>query len=836
MEEHLKNVGLEVGHTTELVNSKKKEIETEDHLTQLVVREAGRYNQEFRRLEEACTLADDKLNLAQNGIFKDNERMDQFKLEMNWNQEELEQWAVAAKQKEDDNLALQKYTRADEAKIKEIMLTMEKLTAAVVEAKAKLETETTETGARQIELDRTAEEFRAVHGERQILVKQWQDTIEAMRRRDAEVMELAAAYGEERKALAAQLAVLSAAREELAGVKNDNGEIESRTAMLERGVMKRKEELMESQAKLQGFADELDALKNELGAGAAALLKRRNENTVAGRLLEEKKGALAAARKKYQEAKKGLDDEKGAAARTELSAAEAEKRLSEGEAELRRRDVALASVKDVALKQSQALFELRQQEANMISEISGAQASARQLQSKIRNLDAESTRQQELIYGAEFSIQQMERKVSRGLGERSDEETKVLKKEIAGLETELEGGKEQKKMLVAQCRKLNFELRAAQRKKEVAAAGALEAKERILELEKENGSYATSLETLTRAKEEAMVSNDVLRLEVKRLRDALNAKADAVFSLSNRKEQLALSMEERKAEIRVHQEVQRAQLRVAEEERHRVTVELGGRRMAVEKLRDKYETLCKVSGVRGDDDDGEPKTQAYYMIKAAQKREELQRQGDEMDQDIRKSEKEIKALTATLKHLSGQNTSFRSAHQRVELTGEDAERLKQLEDQAKAASDQLFKQKKELARLQTDLEEDGRRLEQVTSQANRLEERSGHLASAKAALESELEAQRDAVDKISRRVGRLAIAHREKFPSASGETLQEVEFRCEEDAETVANALYTLGQLAVEYPEMSDALAAALEDHGLSIPNRPASRERPNSARSLDAS
>lgn len=46
--------------------------------------------------------------------------MDRFKLQMNWNQEELEQWALAAKQKEEDNLALQKYARADEVKIKEL--------------------------------------------------------------------------------------------------------------------------------------------------------------------------------------------------------------------------------------------------------------------------------------------------------------------------------------------------------------------------------------------------------------------------------------------------------------------------------------------------------------------------------------------------------------------------------------------------------------------------------------------------------------------------------------------------------------------------------------------
>lgn len=54
--------------------------------------------------------------------------MEQNKLEMNWNQEELEQWALAARQKEEDNLTLEKYKRADEVKIKELNLAIEKLT------------------------------------------------------------------------------------------------------------------------------------------------------------------------------------------------------------------------------------------------------------------------------------------------------------------------------------------------------------------------------------------------------------------------------------------------------------------------------------------------------------------------------------------------------------------------------------------------------------------------------------------------------------------------------------------------------------------------------------
>ena len=99
--------------------------------------------------------------------------MDQFKLEMNWNQEELEQWALAARQKEEDNLTLEKYRRADEAKIKELTLQIEKLTVEVARKAAELEQEVTETQAAQIELDKTAEEFKRLHSERHQLYLQW---------------------------------------------------------------------------------------------------------------------------------------------------------------------------------------------------------------------------------------------------------------------------------------------------------------------------------------------------------------------------------------------------------------------------------------------------------------------------------------------------------------------------------------------------------------------------------------------------------------------------------------------------------------------------------------
>ena len=47
--------------------------------------------------------------------------------------------------------------------------------------------EVTETLTAQIELDKTAEEFRNAHEERDVLIQQWEKIIDQMKRRDQEM-------------------------------------------------------------------------------------------------------------------------------------------------------------------------------------------------------------------------------------------------------------------------------------------------------------------------------------------------------------------------------------------------------------------------------------------------------------------------------------------------------------------------------------------------------------------------------------------------------------------------------------------------------------------------
>jgi chromosome segregation ATPase len=273
MDEHLGNVKQELVHTQALVDAKSKEIETEQHLRQLSEREGGRLVQELKRIEVEKAELQERLNAVQTAIFQGNERMDSFRKMMNWNQEELEQWALAAAQKEEDNLALLKYTRADEAKIKELNLNLEKLTKVLDGRKQVLEEEVTETQAKQIELDKTAEDFKSLHAERQNLVTQWEQTIASMAVRDDNIK----AAGEKYAAVRSQVKVtedeIAERRKFLENEQKNNEQTQAQITERERSAAQAREELRYHSEQVDHLEDQVLLAQTELQKATTDLEK-----------------------------------------------------------------------------------------------------------------------------------------------------------------------------------------------------------------------------------------------------------------------------------------------------------------------------------------------------------------------------------------------------------------------------------------------------------------------------------------------------------------------------------------------------------------------------------
>jgi chromosome segregation ATPase len=150
-------------------------------------------------------------------------------------------------------------------------------------------------------------------------------------------------------------------------------------------------------------------------------------------------------------------------------------------------------------------------------------------------------------------------------------------------------------------------------------------------------------------------------------------------------------------------------------------------------------------------EEGEQLSQAHFVIKAAQEKEELQRQGDELDDKIRRAEKEIRALENTLGHLVSRNQrykeNFQSANQQSLA---EVEEKQMLEDQSRAANEVLFKKKNMLDQLEREADEDAKRYEQFSTNLDALETHLSELTNAREALAHDIEEQAPKVERAER--------------------------------------------------------------------------------------
>ena len=138
----------------------------------------------------------------------------------------------------------------------------------------------------------------------------------------------------------------------------------------------------------------------------------------------------------------------------------------------------------------------------------------------------------------------MERKVHRAQGDRTQDELKVLYKEIDVLKQSLNYEEQNFSSLCKSNKQLIDEISTLERLVTKVNVDMDHLKTQIQELELENQMSISDLEKIKKRKEETLVQHDIMKLEIKKLRETVNVEADSVFGLENMKYQLEMSMEE----------------------------------------------------------------------------------------------------------------------------------------------------------------------------------------------------------------------------------------------------------------------------------------------------
>ena len=204
-------------------------------------------------------------------------------------------------------------------------------------------------------------------------------------------------------------------------------------------------------------------MRGTLSKAAAEMSGRKEHVSQLSRQIEERQARLEKARSKLAAQERALERSTTHMGNLEAAAKQMEELNEQESGRVKATEKELTVLKEKMFSEGQKLFDLRQREATLLAEISGAQRVSRNASSKLKQLDEESQRQRELVYAADFQLQLMERKVARASGVRTPQEQKELKARIAELTDSLEAYTGQFGMLTTQCKRLSNDLKQAKR-------------------------------------------------------------------------------------------------------------------------------------------------------------------------------------------------------------------------------------------------------------------------------------------------------------------------------------------------------------------------------------
>ncbi|CAF0852507.1 unnamed protein product [Rotaria sp. Silwood1] len=712
LEDHLKNVQDELATTQKLFTARKNEVETEEHMKMLNEREIGRLKQDILRLENEITNIKDRKSTLADEVFRANQLFDEMKAQMKWDQQALEAWLEESAQKDEDVMALMKYTRQDEAKVKELMFKVERMTEESNKKKRAVEGEIMDTTSLQVELDKTASNFRHAHHHRQELIKRWEDIIEQMHQRDRDIDLLAAQLVKIKAEARSVEEQIIEKREFYDNEQRNNNERQLQMSMAERQAAKLRTQYEDAEKNRLLYENELSGLRR-----VVKRTEKDKENAYA--LLGQMKKQLTDRRQYLDDVtarKRDLIEKKREILDTKYTAEEKANKMDKLYLDEQEREMKLNSelklLSERMYKITQDIFDFKAKEKNLEADINGSFVTLNNLQAKTNKLDHEALKQQEVLYHQDFEIQSLERRINRMQGEKSTEEQAMLERKISELQTELQRKRDDHTMLNTQTKQVEEEKRRLQKNlKEIREDKETE-QMKIEELELHADNAQRLIKKLTDEKENLLVEEHLMRIELKRLRTLLNSKADNVMNLETRRLQLQTAIKERRSEISIHQSTLRQQLRDEEGKTNEISAQLHDRITKIEKLKKRYE-IVNISMAPPEGVSEEETSQTYYVIKAAQEKEELQREGDELDAKNRKAEQELLALQNTLRIINSGNNQTKQSFKKLPDSSDEISRLEELEEQSRHLMDKVRTKRRKVEDMKNDLKRTERALEEL---------------------------------------------------------------------------------------------------------------------------
>ncbi|XP_013856569.1 coiled-coil domain-containing protein 39 [Austrofundulus limnaeus] len=414
-----------------------------------------------------------------------------------------------------------------------------------------------------------------------------------------------------------------------------------------------------------------------------------------------------------------------------------------------------------------------------------------------------------------MEIVKFSNKLGRLQGDLDPEERRLLDLKIAELENEQEEKKQVEMTLTNALKECEGRIRHLKKEMEKSEAQQNVLNDGMKNLELLCESSEKELKRVILKKQDIMVEQKITMMGVKRARDLLYSKADDVLSLEMRKLELQKAMNEREDEITVYLTILSQQLRNTEQEKQQLSAELNEKLIRIDKVKSYFQVIIlQTAHPEGE----EEKSQAYYITKAAQEKEELKQEGDDLDTKVCKMELETEALENTILLFSSGLNSVHSFPSNDNESMSEYQKELQLKEQLTDSENMMRDEEQQTEDLQQNLMDLNLKLESLLQEEQVEKDEICHKQELSAKLNKDIDLLQEKFSRTSTQCSKLTKEiHSVKKTKA--ETVEEQDIKLKELKEFNKNINKMLNEGMEDSCELGSVLEESLLQASLPLPS-----------------
>ncbi|XP_019733338.1 coiled-coil domain-containing protein 39-like isoform X1 [Hippocampus comes] len=818
--EFLKHVEAELHNLEALCQAKDREADLETHFTAIAQREIGHLAQETAQMRNELRSLAERKNTLEDHIFKAKQKLQRFRTQMNWDQRAMDSFLEESARKEDDVMAIVKYSQQDEQRIKGLTLAIERTTLEANKKRKALDMQMTENLSVQIALDKTTEHLQQAHRETEKIMHQWENTIQQMKQRDADTQHWALNLAETNRLIREKNGQLTEMKHLYDSQMNDNKENERKLTAANRQAAKLRQELKEQEKNYLELKDEEKSCKTSLDKTASTVESMKSHIARLKDQIQKNNVKL----KQTLSQNSALEEKLKAVTQNALSekekAAQMEQFLTDEEQAIKELDVQLRDCREELFRCKQHVDNLKRMEKDSLAQELWGKSTISNLERKLSKQEKHLRRQQMIMSEKDFQIVFLEKKLARLQGVHDSDEKQVLEMKMGELTKALDDMMKTSGKIINAIKESEGDIRYLRKENDKSAAEKEELFNKVEELKLINNNTEKELKRLGLNKQEQLVEQNIFKLEVKRKRDLLFNKANGVLSLEKRQLNVKKAIQGRQEEIKIYSQMLSQELKTTEQERQKISADLNRKLSKIDGVKKHFEVVTFSMATSGEDEEDVVKCQARYIAEAALQRAELMEQAECLTAKIRKAEQENKALQNTTLLFNVSNSGFHTSVAKAKESSPEYQEKIRMEEQLRLVESTLKYKRRQVGELQQDQLELNNTLDSLLRAKQVENQKIEHTQSVISKLNREVASQQEKINRATKQCSKLTQKIRCSRNTKS-ETFEEkdVKLRQLKDLDRSINKM--LHDATKDRPDLRSVLEKYFLQTNLSFPSPP---------------